>query len=120
MLKDIISVMDFGSGKITILTGIKEVNNSFKLLASCDCEYEGFANGEFIDPNNLKSQVQEAINSVEKELRFRIGSLYVGVPAEFCFCYDKVISKTFNKKKFTLFPYIHKFLCRYESFRLLQ
>ena len=98
MLKDIISVLDFGSSKITVLTGIKEVNNSFKLLASSDCEYEGFANGEFVDPNNLRLQMQEAINQVEKEIKCRIESLYVGVPAEFCFAYDKVISKTFAKK----------------------
>ena len=98
MLKDVISVMDFGSSKITVLTGFREVNNSFKLLASCDCEYEGFANGEFVDTNNLKIQIADAINQVEKELGYRIGTLYVGVPAEFCFAYDKIITKTFNKK----------------------
>ena len=98
MLKEVMSVLDFGSSKITVLSGIKEVNNSFKLMASCDCEYEGFANGEFVDPNNLKLQVQDAINQVEKELGCRIETLYVGVPAEFCFAYDKVITKTFNKK----------------------
>jgi cell division protein FtsA len=99
MLKDIVSVLDFGSSKITILTGIKEVNNSFKLLASCDCEYEGFSNGEFVDTNNLKFQIQDAINQVEKELRCRIENLYVGVPAEFCFSYEKMITKSFDKKQ---------------------
>jgi len=98
MFKDVMSVLDFGSSKITILTGLREVNNSVKLLASCDCEYEGFANGEFVDPNNLKIQIQDAINQVERELGCRIDNLYVGVPAEFCFAYDKMITKTFAKK----------------------
>jgi len=98
MLKDVVSVLDFGSSKITILTGVREVNNTFKLLASYDCEYDGFANGEFVSPNDLKGQIQEAINEVESSLRYRIDNLYVGVPAEFCFAYDSVLTKTFNKK----------------------
>ena len=98
MLKNIVSVLDFGSSKITILTGKKEVNNSFRLLASCDCEYDGFSNGEFISPNELKGQIQQAINEVENTLRFRIDNIFIGVPAEFCFAYDNTLTKTFNKK----------------------
>ena len=98
MLKDMVAVLDFGSSKITMLVGVKEVNKNFKLLASYDCEYEGFANGEFVAPNDLKGQIQQAIREVENELGCRLGSLFVGVPAEFCFAYDKVLSKTFNKK----------------------
>lgn len=98
MSKDVVSVLDFGSSKITILTGVKEVNNSFKLLASCDCEYDGFTNGEFVDSNALKTYIVDTIHKVEKDLGYRINYLYVGVPAEFCFVYDKVIVKNFNKK----------------------
>ena len=54
MKKDVVTVMDFGSSKITVLSGVIEVNKTFKLLASADCDYEGFVNGEFVDPNNLK------------------------------------------------------------------
>ncbi len=98
MLKDIVSVIDFGSSKITILTGIGEVNKSFKLLATADCDYEGFANGEFVEPNNLKSKISQAINLVEKELQCKIDNIFVGVPAEFCFVYDKLLTKSFQKK----------------------
>ena len=103
MFKDMVAVMDFGSSKITVLVGVKEVNNSFKLLASADCEYDGFANGEFIDPNNLRDVMSEAILNVEKQLECKIKSLFVGVPAEFCFVTENTITKIFPKKtKLTL------------------
>lgn len=98
MVKDIVSVIDFGSSKITMLTGVREVNRSFKLLASADVDYDGFANGEFIDSNNLKSQVAQIISGVEKDLNCKVTNIFVGVPAEFCFTYDKLITKTFLKK----------------------
>ena len=96
-MKDLISVVDFGSSKITVLAGKKEVNNSFKLLSFADCEYEGFANGEFVDPNNLKEQMLQAINKVERELMCKLDTIFVGVPAEFCFVYEKMLVKTFAK-----------------------
>lgn len=98
MFKDMVAVMDFGSSKITILAGVREVNKSFKLLATSDCEYEGFANGEFVDPNNLKDVISRAIQDVEKQLECKIKNIYVGVPAEFCFVTEGFITKLFPKK----------------------
>lgn len=99
MFKDIVTVIDFGSSRITALTGVKEVNNGFHLLASADCEYSGFSNGEFLDPNELCDAIDKAIEDVEKQLHSKISSVYVGVPAEFCFVYDDVLTKIFPKKK---------------------
>ena len=99
MFKDIITVLDFGSSRITALTGVKEVNKSFRLLASADSEYSGFANGEFIDSNELKDAIDYAISSIEKQLHSKITSVYIGVPAEFCFAYDELLTKVFPKKK---------------------
>lgn len=99
MFKDIVTVLDFGSSRITALTGVKEVNKSFRLLASSDCEYSGFAGGEFIDSNELKDSIDNAISDIEKQLHSKITSVYVGVPAEFCFAYDNTLTKIFPKKK---------------------
>lgn len=99
MFKDIITVLDFGSSRITALAGVKEVNKGFKLLASSDSEYSGFANGEFIDSNELKDAIDLAISDIEKQLHKNITSVYVGVPAEFCFAYDEMLTKIFPKKK---------------------
>lgn len=96
--KDIVSVMDFGSSKITLLTAKSEVNNSFKLMSSVDIDYEGFGSGEFIEPNNLKNQIMQAINFAERELQCKLHNIFVGVPAEFCFTFEKTLVKTFPKK----------------------
>ena len=98
MIKDVVTVMDFGSSKITVLAGVVEVNKAFKLLASADSEYEGFVNGEFVDPNNLKNAIISAISNVEKQLNFKIKNIFVGVPAEFCFVKQNMITKLFPKK----------------------
>lgn len=98
MIKNMVSVMDFGSSKITMLVGVGDVNRSFRLLASADCEYEGFANGEFIDSNNLHEAISSALNCVERELECKVDNIYIGVPAEFCFVHDDILTKTFNKK----------------------
>ena len=96
--KDIVSVMDFGSSKITLLTAKSEVNNSFKLMSSVDIDYEGFGSGEFIEPNNLKNQIMQAINFAERELQCKLHNIFVGGPAEFCFTCEKTLVKTFPKK----------------------
>ena len=98
MLKNLVSVLDFGSSKLTLLVGTGDVNHSFRLLTSVDCDYEGFSRGEFVEPNNLNVTISSAIKRAEKELQSKIDSIFVGVPAEFCFVYDAVITKTFKKK----------------------
>lgn len=99
MIKNLTSILDFGSSKITILVGVGDVNKSFRLLASADYEYDGFVKGEFVDPNNLQTVVANALAKVENELQFKITNLFVGVPAEFCYVYDAMLTKTFPKKK---------------------
>lgn len=98
MIKNLTHVLDFGSSKITILSGVGDVNGSFRLVANVDVEYEGFSRGEFVEPNNLSTAIAEALRSVEEELQCKIDNLYVGVPAEFCYVYDAMLTKTFAKK----------------------
>lgn len=98
MFKDLITVLDFGSSRITALVGVQEVNKSFRLLASAEGEYSGFANGEFVDSNELKDAIDVVIGDIENQLHSKITSLYVGVPAEFCFAYDEILTKVYPKK----------------------
>ena len=98
MIKNLVSIIDFGSSKITVLAGVGDVNGSFKLLASADSEYDGFSKGEFLNPNELQSAIAEGLNSVERELQCKINNVYIGVPAEFCYVYDAMLTKVFNKK----------------------
>lgn len=98
MIKNLTSILDFGSSKITILVGVGDVNKSFRLISSADCEYDGFLKGEFVDTNNVQQAISKALSKVESELNFKITELFVGVPAEFCYVYDDFLTKTFNKK----------------------
>lgn len=98
MYKNMVTVMDFGSSKVTVLAGQREVNKSIRLLASAEYEYEGYASGEFIDVASLKDAMTRAVRDVSKALGEEIKSIFVGVPAEFCFAYDKLLTKVFPKK----------------------
>ena len=98
MGKNVTSILDFGSSMITLLVGVEDVNNSFRLLSSIECDYEGFAKGEFVDPNNLQIVIADVLKKAERELQFKVDNLFVGVPAEFCFVYDAMLTKTFAKK----------------------
>ncbi|MBQ7351671.1 MAG: rod shape-determining protein [Clostridia bacterium] len=98
MIKNLTSILDFGSSRITVLSGVGDVNNSFNLLASVEIEYEGFSRGEFLDSNNLQVSIADVIKRAEEELQSKINNLYIGVPAEFCFVYDAMLTKTFPKK----------------------
>ena len=84
MAKNEVAILDFGSSKITILVGAKTVNNNFKIIAHGSCEYAGFMNGEFIEPENLSSAISYAKNQAENVYGKKIKRLYVGVPTEFC------------------------------------
>ncbi len=98
MGRNVTSILDFGSSRITLLVGTEEVNKSFRLLSSIDYDYEGFAKGEFAEPNNLQAVISEILKKAERELEFKIDNIFVGVPAEFCFVYDVMLTKTFAKK----------------------
>ena len=97
MQKKIISVLDFGSSKISVYAGHKIVNDNIKILASGEAEYEGFINGEFLEPNAISSSIMDAISQTEEQLHKKIDTLFIGVPAEFCFVTTKKETKYFEK-----------------------
>ena len=99
MAKKNIAVLDFGSEKITVLVGSRDVNKSINIKGIGQENYEGFADGEFIEPKNLERAVGEAIKKAEKNSNTQINELYVGVPTEFCFCLCKNVSQNYPKPK---------------------
>ena len=98
MAKNEVAILDFGSSKITILVGVKGVNNTFKIIANGSCEYAGFMHGEFIEPENLASAISYAKNQAENVYGKKIKRLYVGVPTEFCCNTLENISMNLNSR----------------------
>jgi len=93
-LADDVSILDFGSGKITVLIGKRGLNDTIVLSGKAEVEYGGFVNGEFLEPNKLPHAIAAAISSAEQSARQTITHLTVGVPGEFTVsvCQDASLS----------------------------
>lgn len=94
-----VAILDFGSRNITVLIGCRDVNNSINVKAYGQASYEGFMEGEFIEPKNLDKAILEAIRQAEKNGNVQINELCVGVPTEFCFSTCKNVSQSYLKPK---------------------
>ncbi|MCK9574992.1 MAG: cell division FtsA domain-containing protein [Clostridia bacterium] len=98
MINKEVAVLEFGSSKITVTVGSRDVNNTFNIRAKGEAPYEGFADGNFLSPENLKSSINTALTLAEKNLQTKIKNLYIGVPGEFSYSICKNGSLTFKKK----------------------
>lgn len=98
MPKKCAAIMDIGSSKISVLIGQSGVNNSFIIKGVGESEYAGFADGEFLEPENLKYAAALAISNAEKQAGVKIEAIFVGVPAEFSFCDCTEVETNFKKR----------------------
>ena len=98
MAKKDVAVLDFGSGKLTLLVGSRSVNGNFSITASSDIDYAGFMEGEFIEEDELATSIKQSIDEVNQILSRPITKLFVGVPAEFCEFTNKTITKNYGKR----------------------
>ena len=98
MAKNDVAVLDFGSGKLTLVVGKRTVNNNFIITASSDIEYAGFMDGEFIEEDELYNVINQAVQEVQSVLNKPLNCLYVGVPSEFCEVSCKRVTKDYGKK----------------------
>lgn len=94
-----VTVLDIGSEKITVFYGSKSVNNTFNVKASASVPYAGFADGEWLDEENLPQAVEKALREVETSARIRIRKLFIGVPGEFTTTVAKEVSIAFDRKR---------------------
>ena len=99
MQKKEIAILDFGSEKLTVVVGSKDVNNTFVIRGKGESDYAGFLDGEFLEPEKLKIAMGVAISNAEEDANTEIHKLYIGVPAEFCYCVCKNVSQTYDKSK---------------------
>ncbi|GHV00631.1 cell division protein FtsA [Clostridia bacterium] len=99
MIRNESSILDFGSGKITVLVGERGVNRSINLLGTGEAHYGGFADGEWLEPEKLADAVSYAINNAETNSRTKIGRLFVGVPGEFTVAVAEDANLNFTKKR---------------------
>ncbi len=94
-----VAVLDIGSEKISVYYGTKSVNNTFNIKATSSVRYAGFADGEWLEEDNLPSVIQKVIREVEESARIRIRKLFIGVPGEFTTTVAKDVGIAFDRKR---------------------
>ncbi len=77
------AILDIGSSQITVLIGERGVNGTICINGMGVCDYDGFAQGEWLDPEHLPHALAHAINSAQSNSGVKINHIYVGVPGEF-------------------------------------
>ena len=93
-----VSVLDFGSSKISVMIAESGINNTFNIRGTGEVEYDGFKNGSFVVPEKLYEAIASCILKAETNSGLKIEKLHIGVPADFTFVECKTSSVAFNKK----------------------
>lgn len=94
-----VAILDFGSQKITVLVGCKDVNNTIIVKGHYEEPYDGFMDGEFLSPDMLQFSIKNAILGIQRACNCKIMYLTVGVPTEFCYSTCQTVSQSFLKPK---------------------
>ncbi len=99
MLNKSVTALDIRSSQVTCVVAERGVNNTFIIKSKYDCDYDGYAEGEFIDRASLKEAITSVLSDTITAQNKTVKNLYVGVPGEFIktVCTDRVIS--FNSTK---------------------
>ena len=92
-----IAVLDIGSKSITVLIGEKNDSDIYYVKGLGQCPYAGYSNGEFFEPENLKSSIITAMSIAQNQAGVQIKKFFVGVPGEFTQVVCREVKNTFLK-----------------------
>lgn len=100
MKNDFVTILDFGSSKITCMTASKVSDKGeFVIRAVGQSAYNGFSDSGWYEPNTIDGAVSQAISQVENKMKCRIKEVFVGVPGAFCAEVTGEASVAFHSKK---------------------
>ena len=99
MAKKYTTIVDIGSSSIVTLIGERGINNSFKVLGKGEVSYDGFSNGKFFEPSNLKNVIAMSISNAEQTSGLKVTEVFIGVPGEFCNCVCKEVAVDFGRRR---------------------
>lgn len=99
MRKKSVAVLDIRSSALTAVVGERGVNGTFIIKSKYTSDYDGYAEGEFIDEASFISAVNDVVKSTLSSAG-GIKKFYVGVPGEFLKVVntDKVVSFQSSKR----------------------
>lgn len=100
MKNSFVTILDFGSSKITCMAASKVSDNGeFVIKAVGQSTYSGFDANKWYEPNLLEDAIRQAISQVENKMQSKIKEIFVGVPGNFCALVTSEASTTFHSKK---------------------
>ena len=79
MKNEKICILDLGSYKIKLLVISLNNNNYIDIHAKCSINASGIKKGDIVDIDKLRINIKSIIDTVEKELDFKIKNIYVGI-----------------------------------------
>lgn len=100
MKNNFVAILDFGSSKITCMAATKVAGKSdFLIRAVGQCQYNGFDENSFYEPDAISTCITDVISQVEKKIGSQIKEICVGVPGVFSSVATSEASVTFHSKK---------------------
>lgn len=92
------AIMSIDSSRITVAIGSRGVNNTFGISCVGEAAYDGYTDGEFIEPRKLSDGVSEALEAI-KNAQNPLDKIFVGVPTDFLECAVKDVNLSFTRPK---------------------
>lgn len=100
MKNNFVTILDFGSSKVTCMTAYQVAENGeFVIKAVGQSSYNGFDNNNWYEPETIKDTIVSAIKQVETKMQTTIKEVFVGVPGAFSAVLTSEASLTFQSKK---------------------
>ncbi len=100
MNNNLVTVLDFGSSKITCMAAAKVAGkDDFVIRAVGRTEYNGFDEHDWYELETIYPSICDAIAQVEKKIGTSVKEIFVGVPGAFCATATSEASVTFHSKK---------------------
>ncbi len=82
MRENYVLVFDIGSSKIRAMLAGKGLNETLKIKAYKELDYDGFYEGKFLSPDKISSIFEDVAGEIDCKGE-GIDKIYIGVPAEF-------------------------------------
>ncbi len=94
MLNKIKYVLDIGSSSLRLLA-LSKFAGKQRIIAEESILYDGYMDGEFLSASELEQDFNQLIEGMTQKIKKPISEIIVGVPAEFCVCVCKRISRKY-------------------------
>ena len=79
MINEKITIVDLGSYKIKLLVISLNEKNYIDIHAKFSIYSSGIKKGNIVDIEKFSSKIKSCIETVEKELKFKINNIFVGI-----------------------------------------